>query len=277
MSSVIEGKGLEKDLESFVKSIPGIMNENIKGFQEVMQNPKATAEEKLMSLNKANSIGVITALSYDAMAGKETGYETYVNQLEKDLALVNSGDAEAMKKAGIEAESVDYIKENYPNFILEANKIKEDFINNATNALTFDAAERITITQANLRNLAYSGDINAKDRELALSKDEAFQKLSSQGKERFKLQSELEALNRFEESILSPQQKERKEHLKERLQNIKETSEALASEDFLFNSLDTEKYINSYIEAVHINRASAVNLSNLGKEKKFILSKRARN
>lgn len=241
-----------EDLSKFMEGTKQLVEDNVTQLAQAYAS--GDRGELSMALYKNNTNNVLAAITHDVMAQKETGFETYVGELEKINTLVQQGNMEELAKFGItNEEDLNHIKQNYPKFIQQAHNIRNNFISNAENSIDLYSAEKITIEQANYNNLVEVEKDVKNSLENSFKNNPQFNQLSVQGQDRFRKQSELKALNSFSEEFLTPEMKTRKAELTEELDSIN-SEQALTNEDVLFNTINSDKFIKDYIDLVAINK-----------------------
>lgn len=188
-----------------------------------LQEAQQAVREAQYNVQLANTVN---ALQLDYITGNTTAYESHVEQMQNILDAVNNGNVEDLKKYGILDQSnkerfkgsIDTIKNTFEQNIKDSEFVKNSLENNLLNITSdFESAYGITKKEyINLKNIeTISSYNNALD--LMYNKDNQYNQLSSNAKERFQLETELEALNRFNnptESNLNRKQ-EIQEDLKE--------------------------------------------------------------
>lgn len=216
-------------------------------------DPLAIQRQRHIS-NKNNTL---SALRLDYINGKESAFEAHLGQMETILDAAEKGNLETLKIYGLDTvEDINYVKENYPQFIADSQTIKENLIKNVGNSLDYDAGERITFLEQDFNILNSMKDQINKEFQETLAKDSVYNQLSSEAKQRFQNKAEYSALALVDESTLTPTQLERKQELQETLDSIKVEGQAISNEEFLFNALDTTSYVQQMLNIQKAERGA---------------------
>ena len=146
-------------------------------------------------------------------------FNNRVDQMESILSAAKSQDTETLKKFGItEEEDIDFVLNNYQNFINDALAFKEALNKNAANSIDYDSAEALTQYQfikkkSNVENLA-----KAKARIAEVSMGANLAALPSELARYASVKAELDALQGFS---LTESQRSRKAELEKQYEGLK--------------------------------------------------------
>ena len=143
----------------------------------------------------------LTGLHLDNLLNKTSGYENYIGQLNNTLDIVNSGDEDKIKEAGIDPNSIDHIKNQFPLYIQDAQKIKELYDNNKE-TIEPSAVPQVTKLQFTLDMLTNQlSNVNNSITDLT-DKIPDINNLSADGKYIFGAKLHIEQLNEEEKQLI---------------------------------------------------------------------------
>jgi len=151
----------------------------------------------------AHLASTLNALHLDSITGKTTAFESHIEQMQNISDAVKAGDMAKLKEYNLVdadgkekfAGSFDYIKANFEENIKKSHEAKDLLDKNLT-YLTSDYESAWDITKQELKNKINTEDI-AKSQAILdnfYANDVQFRQLSPEGQQRFKLNTELEAL-----------------------------------------------------------------------------------
>lgn len=240
---------------------------------------EATAKVKEAQYN-SHLANTVNALQLDYINGKTTAFESHVDQMQTLLDAANSGDIDTLRQYNIIGEdnkekfegAIDTIKSTFEQNIKDSQLIKDSLENNLLN-VTSDFEAAFDITKKEYMNSKQLESINeyTSDLEQLYSRDNQFKQLSPDAQSRFKIEAELESLNRLE--VLTDVNKERKAEIQEQLEGMDKYK---SSDRVVVDSISKSPYINAYtsiastLQAVEDNNKSLKDLRDISKIKEKI-------
>ena len=145
-----ESKKITAAQKSFVSGMNGYGMEMAKKIKELEGEGdlvKATAMKRVLGEDKA-----LQSIHLDALKGTDTAYSSYMTFLNKALEAAKTGNVEQIKaELGADVD-VDFIKQNFPVFIKDAERMKSLYNENAE-IHSREAVVPITKRQYILQNL----------------------------------------------------------------------------------------------------------------------------
>lgn len=225
--------------------------------KEFEANPSESNAKKLLNFKdelekaKHNSSVATTFMSLNFDYAKGTGstvaFDMHVAHMENVLEAVNTGNTEQLKNYGLLDEdtgkerfagSLETIKNTYQDNIDNALQIKK-FFSETLGEDTNDFKVASDIVLAKFNRFQTQKRNNKIDEELntAYSADEVFKSLSSNSQKRFKLENELTGINKYVSDQDNPLVQQRKQEIKEELDNLPDYS----TEEKAFISFDTSR------------------------------------
>jgi len=215
----------------------------------------------------------INALQYDYLNGDTKGFDAHVNQLQTILDAVNSADVDTLKKFGLVDEqgkekyqgSFETIKTTFQENIQDSQRIKDLLENNLNNVTQhFESAFNIVKKEfSNIKNLERLNQYDI-DLQTAYNKDTQFNMLSPEGKDRFRMENEIIALEQVSRDTTT---RELSQVDAERLSELKaEFSEAApysTKDKTIVPSISRQPYINAEVSKVSINQSIQQNIADL--------------
>ena len=225
--------------------------------KEYEANPTESNAKKLLNfkdeLEKAkHNSSVATAFmslnfDYAKGTGSTVAFDMHVAHMENVLEAVNTGNTEQLKNYGLLDEdtgkerfagSLETIKNTYQDNIDNALQVKK-FFSETLGEDTNDFKVASDIVLAKFNRFQTQKRNNKIDEELntAYSADEVFKSLSSNSQKRFKLENELTGINKYVSDQDNPLIQQRKQEIKEELDNLPDYS----TEEKAFISFDTSR------------------------------------
>lgn len=225
--------------------------------KEYEANPSESNAKKLLNFKdelekaKHNSSVATTFMSLNFDYAKGTGstvaFDMHVAHMENVLEAVNTGNTEQLKNYGLLDEdtgkerfagSLETIKNTYQDNIDNALQVKK-FFSETLGEDTNDFKVASDIVLAKFNRFQTQKRNNKIDEELntAYSADEVFKSLSSNSQKRFKLENELTGINKYVSDQDNPLVQQRKQEIKEELDNLPDYS----TEEKAFISFDTSR------------------------------------
>lgn len=225
--------------------------------KEYEANPSESNAKKLLNfkdeLEKAkHNSSVATAFmslkfDYAKGTGSTVAFDMHVAHMENVLEAVNTGNTEQLKNYGLLdkdtgkerfAGSLETIKNTYQDNIDNALQVKK-FFSETLGEDTNDFKVASDIVLAKFNRFQTQKRNNKIDEELntAYSADEVFKSLSSNSQKRFKLENELTGINKYVSDQDNPLVQQRKQEIKEELDNLPDYS----TEEKAFISFDTSR------------------------------------
>ena len=225
--------------------------------KEYEANPSENNAKKLLNfkdeLEKAKHNSSVatafTSLNFDYAkgTGSTVAFDMHVAHMENVLEAVNTGNTEQLKNYGLLDEdtgkerfagSLETIKNTYQDNIDNALQVKK-FFSETLGEDTNDFKVASDIVLAKFNRFQTQKRNNKIDEELntAYSADEVFKSLSSNSQKRFKLENELTGINKYVSDQDNPLVQQRKQEIKEELDNLPDYS----TEEKAFISFDTSR------------------------------------
>ena len=225
--------------------------------KEYEANPSESNAKKLLNfkdeLEKAkHNSSVATAFmslkfDYAKGTGSTVAFDMHVAHMENVLEAVNTGNTEQLKNYGLLDEdtgkerfagSLETIKNTYQDNIDNALQVKK-FFSETLGEDTNDFKVASDIVLAKFNRFQTQKRNNKIDEELntAYNADEVFKNLSSSSQKRFKLENELTGINKYVSDQNNPLVQQRKQEIKEELDNLPDYS----TEEKAFISFDTSR------------------------------------
>lgn len=225
--------------------------------KEYEANPSESNAKKLLNfkdeLEKAkHNSSVATAFmslnfDYAKGTGSTVAFDMHVAHMQNVLEAVNTGNTEQLKNYGLLDEdtgkerfagSLETIKNTYQDNINNALQVKK-FFSETLGEDTNDFKVASDIVLAKFNRFQTQKRNNKIDEELntAYSADEVFKSLSSNSQKRFKLENELTGINKYVSDQDNPLVQQRKQEIKEELDNLPDYS----TEEKAFISFDTSR------------------------------------
>lgn len=223
------------------------------------------------SQKNAQSQATLDALHIDYLTGNESAFESHVTQMEQIYEAVTSNDIAKLEKLGLMENgkekfegSFDLVKETFQKNISDAYKIKELLEDNLLNTTAdFESAWDITknqfTTQESINGIAQ----NNMQFEATLNKNPQYNLLSSEGKERFKIQKELELLNQFKgQDVLGLRNNMRLQELQERLDELAPYS---STDSSIASTINANNVLGNILGNIALNEDIDYNIEELKK------------
>ena len=225
--------------------------------KEYEANPSESNAKKLLNfkdeLEKAKHNSSVatafTSLNFDYAkgTGSTVAFDMHVAHMENVLEAVNTGNTEQLKNYGLLDEdtgkerfagSLETIKNTYQDNIDNALQVKK-FFSETLGEDTNDFKVASDIVLAKFNRFQTQKRNNKIDEELntAYSADEVFKNLSSNSQKRFKLENELTGINKYVSDQDNSLVQQRKQEIKEELDNLPDYS----TEEKAFISFDTSR------------------------------------
>lgn len=237
-----------------------------------LQEQAAKVREAQYNSHLANTVN---ALQLDYINGKTTAFESHIDQMQTLLDAANNGDIETLKAYNIIGQdnkekfegAIDTIKNTFEQNIKDSELIKSSLENNLLN-VTSDFEAAFDITKKEYMNSKQLESVNAlqTDLEGLYSRDNQFKQLSPEAQQRFKLEVELESLNRLE--MLTDVNKERRAEIQESLNSMDKYK---SSDKIIVDSISKNPYVNAYtsiastLQAVEDNNKQLKDLRDISK------------
>lgn len=201
----------------------------------------------------------VNALQLDYITGKDTAYESHIEQMQTLLDAVKNQDLDTLKKFNILDDqnkekypgALKEIRDNFEQNIKDSETIKNKLDNNLLNVTSdfqsaYDITKKEYINEKNLDQVSkYEGALNT-----LYSNDKQFSQLSTEGQRRFKLEAELESFKQL--SKLSEVSQERQTEIQEAL---KEMSDYNANDKLIVDSIPVGPYISGNTSIVSTRQA----------------------
>lgn len=225
--------------------------------KEYEANPTESNAKKLINfkneLEKAKHNSSVatafTSLNFDYAkgTGSTVAFDMHVAHMENVLDAVNTGNTEQLKNYGLLDEdtgkerfagSLETIKNTYQDNIDNAHQVKK-FFSETLGKDTNDFKVASDIVLAKFNRFQTQKRNNKIDEELntAYNADEVFKNLSLNSQKRFKLENELTGINKYVSDQDNPLVQQRKQEIKEELDNLPDYS----TEEKAFISFDTSR------------------------------------
>lgn len=270
----------KRTMDSF-KSKERVYKDLIKAEQEFAKNKTEANKNRVLKLQakaeqenyKSQLTNTANALQLDYITGKDTAFQSHIEQMERLQEAVNNQDLEYLKKAGILNEngsekykgSIETIKNTFEESIADSYKIKELMENNLLNVTSdFNSALDITrkeFSNAKMLERALEIDTNL---EQAYSVDNYMQQLSPSAQNRFKLENELDALRQVQNNTttqtLSTEDITRMKEIEESLQDIPEYT---SKEKRVVANMNKKSYIDAEVSKISLNQTIDQNNADL--------------
>lgn len=261
-------KDFNKDYKNFLEDSINFSHNTLRAEDEARKNynqivkeyeanPSESNAKKLLNfkdeLEKAkHNSSVATAFmslkfDYAKGTGSTVAFDMHVAHMENVLEAVNTGNTEQLKNYGLLDEdtgkerfagSLETIKNTYQDNIDNALQVKK-FFSETLGEDTNDFKVASDIVLAKFNRFQTQKRNNKIDEELntAYSADEVFKNLSSNSQKRFKLENELTGINKYVSDQNNPLVQQRKQEIKEELDNLPDYS----TEEKAFISFDTSR------------------------------------
>lgn len=237
-----------------------------------LQEQSTKVKEAQYNSHLANTVN---ALQLDYINSKTTAFESHIDQMQTLLDAANNGDIETLKAYNIIGQdnkekfegAIDTIKNTFEQNIKDSELIKSSLENNLLN-VTSDFEAAFDITKKEYMNSKQLESVNAlqTDLEGLYSRDNQFKQLSPEAQQRFKLEAELESLNRLE--MLTDINKERRAEIQESLNSVDKYK---SSDRIIVDSISKNPYVNGYtsiastLQAVEDNNKQLKDLRDISK------------
>lgn len=261
-------KDFNKDYKNFLEDSINFSHNTLRAEDEARKNynqivkeyeanPSESNAKKLLNfkdeLEKAkHNSSVATAFmslkfDYAKGTGSTVAFDMHVAHMENVLEAVNTGNTEQLKNYGLLDEdtgkerfagSLETIKNTYQDNIDNALQVKK-FFSETLGKDTNDFKVASDIVLAKFNRFQTQKRNNKIDEELntAYNADEVFKNLSSSSQKRFKLENELTGINKYVSDQNNPLVQQRKQEIKEELDNLPDYS----VEEKAFISFDTSR------------------------------------
>ena len=123
--SIKIGKERAKNYAKDTGKIHDHLKKMHKGVEELVKAGKSS--EAALMQRKTNMYHTAAMINLDETYNKEAGYEGIVDHYEAALKYANENDVAALKEMGITEDSIDYIKETYPDVIADTKSIAKTY------------------------------------------------------------------------------------------------------------------------------------------------------
>lgn len=258
--------------------------QNLRGA--IINHDKVNSKESKLAVEKASfeyenaqrnsqAQSTLDALHLDYITGKETAFESHIEQMQNIYDAVSNNDTKALTQYGLLDEkgeerfkgSFDLVKNTFTKNIEDAKQIKsmlEDNIYNITS--DFESAWAITQNQFNTKESLNALNETYNDAKSYLDNNIQYQQLSEDGKQRFNIENEIDVLESM--GNLSERNQDRLISLKEDLSNLENTY--TKSDKNLLDTINKESVLSSYMGAYLYNEQ----IDNNNKQLKDLVNKK---
>lgn len=252
----------------------------------IINHDKVNSKESKFAVEKAlieyenvqrnsQAQSTLDALYLDYITGKETAFESHIEQMQNIYDAVINNDTEALTQYGLLDEkgeerfkgSFDLVKNTFTKNIEDAKQIKsmlEDNISNITS--DFESAWAITQNQFNTKESLNALNETYNDAKSYLANNIQYQQLSEDGKQRFNIENEIDVLESM--GNLSERNQDRLVSLKEDLSNLENAY--TKSDKNLLDTINKESVLSSYMGAYLYNEQ----IDNNNKQLKDLVNKK---
>lgn len=201
----------------------------------------------------------VSALQFDYIQGNTTAFEAHVEQMQVLLDAVNNKDIDTLKKHGLVDAlnnerfegSFKKIQDTFAENIANSYSLKEKLENNLLNTtsdfdLAFDIAKEEFYNEKNLNK----AEAFKQDLETLFATDPQFKQMSENGKKRFRLEAERDAINSLAKT--SPLDIQRKKEINKELEELDKYS---VIDQRLAMTINPAPVIKGYTSAASLNQA----------------------
>jgi hypothetical protein len=252
-----------------------IINHDKQNSKESKFNMEKAAFEYENAQRNSQAQGTLDALHLDYITGKETAFESHIEQMQNIHDAVVNNDTKALTQYGLLDEkgeerfkgSFDLVKSTFTKNIEDAKQIKsmlEDNIGNITS--DFESAWVITQNQFNTKESLNALNETYNDAKSYLANNIQYQQLSEDGKQRFNIENEIDVLESM--GNLSERNQDRLISLKEDLSNLENAY--TKSDKNLLDTINKESVLSSYMGAYLYNEQ----IDNNNKQLKDLVNKK---
>ncbi|MDB4285887.1 hypothetical protein N9933_01135 [bacterium] len=183
----------KKAQEAFLATVGKRAQSDLKQLSEIME--KGTQQDVDTMRYKMQKSNVFEALELDFLNGNEAAYESYVGSLQEVLSEAQQGDIEALKKRGVDTnEDIQFVQNNYPEFIQDAIEIREKLVKNLQKIQDYSIAADVTEYEHTFDKALEFIERGKNELTSFKANDKKYKALSPEGKELVDLQARSTAL-----------------------------------------------------------------------------------